>query len=198
MSGDVHVQFCEKPAGKFRWLTLLIICCNKETDANRIKEALGKRLAKYGIKLNEDKTKLVSFSKAKYKQGVKQGCFDYLGFTFYLGKTRRGFIVAKLRTSGKRMRAKLKRVNAWARMVRNKYPLAEIWKRLYVKLQGHIQYYGVSNNCKYINKFLYRVTRIMFKWLNRRSQRKSFNWEKFERFVKQKPLPKVKVVHRLF
>jgi len=182
----------------FRYADDIIICCNKETDANRIKEALSKRLAKYGLKLNEDKTKLVKFSKAKYRQEIKQGCFDFLGFTFYLGKTRKGGITPKMRTSGKRMRAKLKRVNTWARMVRNKYLLTEIWKKLYVKLRGHIQYYGVTNNSKYINRFIHRVKRIMFKWLNRRSQRRSFTWEKFELFVKRKPLPKVKIVHSLF
>lgn len=182
----------------FRYADDLVICSRYDSDAQRIKRALGKRLAKFKLKLNEDKTKLVKFSKREYRQGKKQGTFDFLGFTFYLGSTRRGGITAKVKTSRKRMCSKLKNVNQWARANRNKYPLREIWRRFCAKLRGHIQYYSVSHNTKQVSTFLTRATWILFKWLNRRSQRRSFNWEKFRRFTSRFPLPNVVVKHKLF
>jgi RNA-directed DNA polymerase len=200
---DTWLEETVKPliAGRiqaFRYADDLIICCRYEKDAIRIKEVLAKRLAKFKLKLNESKTKLVSFSKSKKQQGVKQGAFDFLGFTFYLGTSQRSRIVPKLKTSGKRLRAKLNRISEWARQVRNKYKLREIWKTFCSKLRGHAQYYGVSFNARGVRKFLNRAERILFKWLNRRSQRKSFDWVTFKLFTKKYPLPPVQIHHKLF
>jgi group II intron reverse transcriptase/maturase len=186
------------PVRAFRYADDLVICFRFKKDANRVKEVLGKRLEKYKLKLNEDKTKMVSFSKRAMQQGIKQESFNFLGFTFYLGRSKRGVVIPKLKTEGKRFRSKLKKVNEWAKKVRNKAPLKVIWKAFCMKLRGHLQYYGVSFNSTHVSSFLYRAVRIMFKWLNRRSQRKSFNWETFELFLKRYPVPSVKVYHRLF
>lgn len=80
-----------------------------------IKEAPSERLNNYKLKLNEEKTKLVPFSKRKERRGIKQGTFSFLGFEFYYGKSKRGYIISKLKTKGKTFRAKLKRVNEWSR-----------------------------------------------------------------------------------
>lgn len=96
------------------------------------------------------------------------------------------------------MNTKLNRVTAWIKEVRNKYKLKEIWKMLILKLEGHIQYYGVSDNLRSVTTFLYHAKCIVFKWLNCRSQRKSFSWEKFDLFVETNPLPKVRVCHKLY
>ena len=103
-----------------------------------------------------------------------------------------------MKTSGKRMRAKLKAVNAWGRTIRSRYPLKHIWALFCAKLRGHIQYYGVSFNSRAVNTFLMKATRILFKWLNRRSQRRSFNWRQFALYIEAHPLPKVTVCHALF
>lgn len=182
----------------FRYADDLVICCQYNKDAIKIKNVLGKRLAKYKLKLNEDKTKMVNFSKKKARQGAKQETFDFLGFTFYLGKSKHGYITPMLKTSSRRYRAKLKRVNEWARQVRNKYALKEIWKTFCLKIRGHTQYYGVSFNYSRVAKFLYESKRIMFKWLNRRSQHKSFSWDKFQLFTERFPLPAIKIHHKLF
>ena len=92
------------------------------------------------------KTKLVAFEKKAAAQGVEQGTFDFLGFTFYLGKSRTGRVIPKLETRGKTMRTKLTRVKEWIKKERNQRPLKELWKILKAKLRGHIQYYGVSHN----------------------------------------------------
>jgi len=191
-------RHCRGQVELFRYCDDVVICSQNERDARRIVRALGKRLAKYKLKLNEDKTRIVSFSKGAYRRGRKQGAFDFLGFTFYLGRTRRGAVIPKLKTSGKRLRVKFKRVNEWARRIRNCWRLKEIWRRFCVKLRGHVQYYGVSFNVPCVGKFLFYATKILFKWLNRRSQKRSFTWEAFQRFIRANPLPKAKAYHSLF
>jgi len=182
----------------FRYADDLVICCRYEEDAKRIKNVLAKRLSKYNLALNEEKTKMVNFSKSKSRQGIKQEAFDFLGFCFYLGKSRKGVTIPKLKTSGKRYRSKLNRVAEWAKGIRNKAKLGDIWKIFCSKLRGHVQYYGVSFNSKMVESFLDEARKIIFKWLNRRSQRKSFSWEKFSLYVEANPLPTAKIVHRLF
>ena len=182
----------------FRYADDLVICCRFGEDAVRVRKALGKRLEKYKLKLNEEKTKTVKFSKSKRRKGTKQEGFDFLGFTFYLGRSMKGAIIPKLKTSGKRYRTKLNRVKEWAKQIRNKEPLGSIWKTFCAKLRGHIQYYGVSFNSKAVGRFLREAEKVLFKWLNRRSQRKSFDWAKFNLFKKRYPLPEVKIRHKLF
>jgi RNA-directed DNA polymerase len=182
----------------FRYADDLVICCRYEEDALRIRKVLGKRLEKYKLKLNEEKTKMVHFSKSKARRGIKQEAFDFLGFTFYLGKSIKGATIPKVKTCGKRYRSKLNKVKDWARAIRNREKLGAIWKTFCSKLRGHVQYYGVSFNSKAVAKFLREATKILFKWLNRRSQRKSFDWNKFKLFQKKHPLPEVKVRHKLF
>ncbi len=189
---------CAGRVALFRYADDAVICCETENDSERIKKALGRRLAKYGLRLNEEKTKMVSFSKQNAQRGSKQDTFDFLGFTFYLGKSRKGKVIPKVKTCGKRFRAKLAKVGAWARQIRNRFELKEIWRRFCSKMRGHIQYYGVSFNAKYVASFRHHATQLMFKWLNRRSQRKSFTWEKFNLFLKAYPPPTVRVHHSLF
>ena len=171
---------CRGRTELFRYADDLVVCCQLEEDAKRINKALKQRLEKYRLTLNEEKTHCVSFSKSAYGRGVKQGVFDFLGFTFYLGRSRRGLVIPKLKTSKKRFRSKLKNVKVWAKRIRNRERLKVIWSIFCTKLEGHIRYSGVSFNVYEVNNFVWMATRILFKWLNRRSQRKSFNWEKFQ------------------
>ena len=198
MSGDVQVRFCESlKVGSLR-ATRLVICFRYEADAIRVKKALGKRLAKYKLKLNEEKTKMVQFSKSKSRQGLKQETFDFLGFTFYLGKTLKGATIPKVKTCGRRYRSKLNKVKAWIKQIKNRMKLERIWEIFCAKFSGHLQYYGVSFNSEAVENFLREAKRIVFKWLNRRSQRKSFDWDKFDLWISKHPLPRAKIYHKLF
>jgi len=189
---------CKGTIGLFRYADDAVVCCQYDEDAQRIRKTLGKRLEKFKLQLNEEKTKLISFDKKAVAQGVKQGTFDFLGFTFYWGNSKIGRTIPKLKTRARTLATKLKRVNEWAKQIRNERPLKEIWKILKAKMRGHVQYYGVSHNAKKVERFIYKTRRIMFKWLNRRSQRKSFTWEQFGFFIATNPLPAVKIVHRMF
>ena len=97
-----------------------------------------------------------------------------------------------------RMRDKLRNVKSWVKLIRNKYPLQLIWDKFKVKLRGHVQYYGVSHNIEAIKKFTYASERILFKWINRRSQRKSLDWDKWHLFVKRYPRIQIKIYHKLY
>ena len=103
-----------------------------------------------------------------------------------------------MKTSGKKFRAKLNNVKAWCKTVRNRLKLNDIWRTFRAKIRGHIQYYGVSHNVDKVDEFIDRATKILYKWLNRRSQKKSCNWESFNKFMERLPLPKAKVVHPFF
>lgn len=189
---------CKGDVQLFRYADDAVICCQSETDAVRIREVLSKRLARFSLQLNEEKTKMVDFDKEKAAKGIIQGTFDFLGFTFYYGKSRFGKTVPKLKTKQKAVNSKLKKVALWFKEIRNQMSLKEIWKIFCAKQRGHIQYYGVSHNIKRVTKFLYESRKIAFKWLNRRSQRKSFTWEKFEKFLEKNPQPQAKIAFRLF
>jgi group II intron reverse transcriptase/maturase len=191
-------HYCLGEVKAIRYADDLVICCQYHRDAERIKVALGHRLAKYGLKMNNEKTKLVRFSIRKKKRGEAQETFDFLGFTFYIGRSLKGILLVKVKISGKRLRLKLKKVNDWARSIRNKIKLGEVIKLAISKLRGHVQYYGVSHNYGYVRIFIDRVKIILFKWLNRRSQRKSFNWEIFMKYLDRYKFPKAKICHPLF
>jgi len=191
---EVVKMRCRGEVKLVRYCDDMVVACEYEKDAIRIKGALGKRLEKFKLKLNEEKTKIVKFDLNLKNKAT----FNFLGFTIYWGTSRNGVKVPKLKTMGKRMCAKLKRVMTWIKEVRNKYRLKEIWRMLILKLEGYIRYYGVSHNIRAINAFLQHAKDIVFKWLNRRSQRKSFNWEQFNLFIEANPLPKARVCHKLF
>lgn len=194
---EVVKQHCKGTVTLFRYGDDAVICCRYKEEANKIRTALTKRLKKYNLKLNEDKTKSVRFSKKGLRQGVKQEAFNFLGFTFYLGKSRKGKVIPKVKSYGKRISTKLTRVKDWCKDIRNNNKLPTIWQSFCSKLRGHIQYYGVSFNYKAVSIFVYQAVRILFKWLNRRSQRKSFTWGKFKLFIERNPLPKVKIYHQI-
>ena len=95
--GDVVPKYCRGQVKIFRYADDIVICCEYEEDAIKVKAAFAKRLAKYQLKLNEEKTKMISFIKRKYAAGKQQGNFDFLGFTFYLFKTRTNVIIPNLK-----------------------------------------------------------------------------------------------------
>lgn len=186
---------CKGKVEIFRYADDAVICCENAKDAERIRAALPKRLSKFKLRLNKDKTKTIVFNRFE-KENSKS--FDFLGFTLYLGLTKNGMVVPKLKSCGKRLRSKLTKVNLWCKQNRNIYPLPELWKFFCRKLKGHAQYYGISFNYKAVQGFILKSVKIFFKWINRRSQRKSMTFEKFALFLLKFPPPNAKIYHRLF
>jgi group II intron reverse transcriptase/maturase len=155
-----------------------------EDIAKKFVEELGKRIAQYDLKLNEEKTNIISFDKSK------QNTFDFLGFTFYWGKKERGGKQPlKIKTQQKALHKKIQEFDHWIKSVRSQVKLKEIWKLTKAKLVGHYNYYGYADNLPKLNHFYAETIRSLFKWLNRRSQKSSFNWEQFKRRMEFNSIP---------
>lgn len=185
-----------------RYADDFIIFAQKQEEANCILESLHKRLGKFGLELAADKTKIISFGRyAKEnarKTGRKLETFDFLGFTHYCDKSRKGNFKVGRKTSKKKFSTKMKEMNEWLKSVRNTAKVREWWPVLCSKLRGHFQYYGVSGNYQSIWSYAYRTKRLVYKWLNRRSQKRSFNWKTFGDYMERYELPNPKIHHNLY
>lgn len=168
-------------------------------EAKRFVEMLKERLNKFGLKLKEDKTRVIEFGRYAWQkaqsEGRKVATFDFLGFTHYCDKTRRGKFKLGRKTSRKKFWQKLKETNHWLKKVRNLVELQEWWKVLRQKLIGHYRYYGMSGNMVGIRAFHEEVSKLAYKWINRRSQKKSYTYRQYCRFKEYNPLPEPKIYH---
>ncbi len=171
-------------------------------DARVIRQALTERLAAFELEMHPEKTRVISFGRYEEgnakRQNRKPNTFDFLGFTHYCTKGRRGGFTVGRKTSGKKFRMKCREMNTWLKSVRNTAKAKEWWPTLAAKLRGHYQYYGVSGNMRSIRRFYFVTLRLTLKWLNRRSQRRSFNWEGFNEYLKRYPIPSPHITHNLF
>lgn len=168
-------------------------------DAEKFMVALKKRFAKFGLELAENKTKLIRFSRF---DKCKNSTFDFLGFTYSWGKSRTGKDIVKLRTSKKKFNQSTRVLKEWIKGNRN-LRLQKIMDLLNSKLLGYYNYYGITGNSRMLMKMESVVKGLLFKWLNRRSQRKSFTKESFKRMLTERyPLVPIKiekpVVHRQY
>ena len=171
-----------------------------ETDARRVMRVLAKRFAKYGLKLHPEKTRMVSFVRPRTrddKRGSRAGSFDFLGFTHYWGRSRRGTPVVRRKTATKRMTRALSSIRQWCRAHRHD-PVAWQHRVLRRKLLGHAAYYGITGNGPFLDRFRDEVRRIWRKWLDRRSARAHMDWERYARLLKRYPLPPLRVVHSVY
>jgi len=171
------------------------VCCFQyKEDACLFLELLRKRLTHFNLQLQETKSRLIEFGRfaeinRKQRGDGKPETFDFLGFTHYCAHSRNGKFRVKRKTSAKKVRKKLKELNQWIKVHRN-LPKKVIIDKLTVRLQGYYRYYGITDNYYSIKEFGFLVERALFHWLNKRSQKKSYNWERFNRMLKRYPLPK--------
>ena len=176
-----------------------IVCFQRGDEANAFEERLRQRLAKFGLRIAEDKSRVIGFGRNKWekarREGKKVATFDFLGFTHYCDKTRRGKFKLGRKTSSQKFRQKMKAVNQWLKRVRNQVTLAEWWKVFRLKLIGHYRYYGISGNMQALRKFSRKTSALAYKWINRRSQKKSFTYAQYGNFKKYNPLPEPKIYH---
>ena len=167
-----------------------------EKDAQRFYEALEKRLNKFNLEVAENKTHLLVFSRYKIRNGSS---FNFLGFEFRWGLSRRinkrlRIPIVKRRTSREKLYASLANFKVWLKKS-SRLPKNILFAMLNRKLRGYYNYYGIIGNYKSLGSFVYRVTQALFKWLNRRSQRKSYNWEGFNELVKHFGIAKPRICH---
>jgi len=173
-----------------------------ENDASKILRALHNRFNKYGLTLHPNKTRVFSFGRFEKQNAVRQNrkanTFDFLGFTHYCDKTRKGYFKVGRKTSAKKFRAKVKELNLWLKGIRNRVLTKDWWKILSLKLQGHYEYYGISENYLSILKFYKLAIKLARKWMNRRSQRRTMSWKNMMSYLTYYPLPKPSIRHSFY
>jgi len=172
--------------------------------AKQFQELLEKRLAEYGISLNEAKTQaLISGQKeaARYKRlGRRMPTFTFLGFLHVWGtsvqrKSGKEFCRVKRRTCPKRFRKKLSEIKVDIRKNRHKKDLVARVKRV---TQGYLNYFAINDNSRRVSQFVHEVKGTLFKYLNRRSQRRSLNWAQFQEILRKENFPEDRILRNLF
>jgi hypothetical protein len=127
----------------------------------------------------------------------KPETFDFLGFTHYCSKSRQGKFRVKRKTSRKKYKAKIKEFTQWMKTNRH-VKIHETFKQVRLKLIGHYRYYGITDNSRMLGKYLFEVTKIIFKWMNRRSQKRSLDYERFNKYLRVNPLPAPKIYVNIY
>jgi len=194
-------QRCRGEAYYFRYADDYLACFQNREEAERFLKEMKERLEKFGLEVEPSKTKLLEFGRFAEGQargrGKKPETFDFLGFTHYCGKTRQGSFKVKRQTSKKKFRAKLKEVKEWLKKERSRLKKGELLKRARQKLEGHLAYYGVTDNYRMCDAYRSQVMKLVYKWLNRQSQRRSYNWKEFQSALAWVGWPSVKIQHHL-
>jgi RNA-directed DNA polymerase len=192
---------CRGEAYYFRYADDFLACFQYREDAERFLKVLGARLGKFHLELEPSKTQLIEFGRFAERdaagRGGKPETFDFLGFTHYCGQTRYGAFKVKRMTSKKKFRAKLQAMKAWLREERNRLKTGALLERGKQKLAGHLNYYAITDNGKMCDEFRRQAARQLYKWLNRRSQRRSFTWERFKDALAWVRWPSVRIKLKL-
>lgn len=184
-----------------RYADDFVFCLENRDEAEKLGEMLRQRLAKFGLKIAEGKSRVIKFGRKVWEESGRKGekveTFDFLGFTHYCGKSRRGKFKVGRKTSKKKFRQKITAMNEWLRNVRNSMKQEQWWKILKLKLTGHYRYYGISDNMTELMRFYKESLLLAYRWLNRRSQRKSLTYAQYRQCLAN-TLPKPKIYHRLY
>jgi len=144
-------------------------------DAERFYRSLGERLKKFGLSLSEEKTRIVKFNRFEKETSSS---FDFLGFEFRWTTSKAGKNWLKRSTSKKKHLKSLRTIKEWIKHNRD-LPLKNFFRILNSKLRGYYNYYGIEGNLDILRAFHFNVIALLFRWLNRRSQRKSYGWSGF-------------------
>lgn len=199
--GVIVKRQCEGECYLIHYADDFVCCFQNKREAEVFRQRLEERFKKYGLELAEEKTKILEFGRFARKNRERRGerkpdSFDFLGFTFYCGMDgKKQFFRCRVKTSKKKLRSKIKQMKEWIKDHRT-MPLELIFKTVNAKLRGHYQYYGVTDNTREVKNYLTQTKRLLFKWLNRRSQRRSYTFDTFYNgLLKTFPLlePSIKV-----
>jgi group II intron reverse transcriptase/maturase len=174
---------CRGKAYYFRFADDFLACFQHKSDAEDFKRRLKDRLEGFGLELAEEKTRCIEFGRYArenaYKRGEKPKEFTFLGFTHYCGKTRAGYFKVKRRTSRKKLGQSLRKFTDWAKKARRVLRKGEMLRQARARVIGHLNYYAITDNSERCGYYAYRTKHILFKWLNRKSQRKAYTWQSF-------------------
>jgi RNA-directed DNA polymerase len=175
-----------------RYADDFVVCFEYRHEAEAFDRALKARLAKYGLEVAADKTKTLRFGR---NGGPYNGRFDFVGFEFYWEPDRKGQPRVKRRTATKKWLAGKQRIRDWIREHRHDR-LSRTMKTLRSKLQGTWNYYGLIGNYRRMKLTYEETRRTLYKWLNRRSQRRSMTWRAVDRLMERFQIPRPRIVEK--
>ena len=182
---------CRGAAYLCRYADDYVCAFELEADAERFYRVLGDRLGQYGLEVAAEKTNLIRFSPLNWKAS---GTFEFLGFEFRWGLGRWRKPVIKRRTARKKYRAALANFQEWCQE-NCRLPKKTLFAKLNSKLRGYYNYYGIRGNFASLHDFFYQARRILFKALNRRSQRRSYNWKGFTKLIEVFNVRRPRICH---
>lgn len=184
-----------------RYCDDFVVVFEETRDAYRFGPELTERFAKFGLELSQEKTRMLEFGRTVWKEaqqaGMRVETFDFLGFTHYCAKSRAGYFTMGHKTAGKTLSRKLKAMNDWLRACRNALSWEELLPKIRIRMHGHFNFFGINGNMRALKIFYHQCKRIIYKWINRRSQKKSMNWEQFNKALKWMKLPKPGIRHAI-
>lgn len=196
-----YAKSCRGKAYLVRYADDFVACFEDHADAQRFLVELGQRLAQFALGLEPAKTALIRFGSHALWSCRRDGrrrpqTFNFLGFTHYVSRSRSGRFVVGRKTQRQRIQKKLKALGLRLSQLRLQggRAMLDYFRR---HIQGHVQYYGVSGNSRSVRHYAFHAGRLLFKWLNRRSQRRSINWQRFS-VVLRALLPPLRIVHHLY
>lgn len=192
---------CSGEVQYFRYADDYLACFQNREEAERFLAEMEERLEKFHLEIEPGKTKLIEFGRFARENARKRGKeveqFDFLGFTHYCGKTRNGHFKVKRKTSRKKFGAKLKEAKEWLRKERNRQKTGALLEQAKRKLQGHLNYYAITDNGRECGNFRHQMEKLLYNWLNRRSQRRSYDWERLSAALNWIKWPRVQIKHNL-
>jgi len=178
-----------------RYADAFVIGFIHEEDARRVLAVLPKRFGKYGLTIHPDKTRLVPFGRPPNRPSAvgapdvsSGGSFDFLGFTHYWSRSKKGNWVVKQKTASSRFHRAVRRIADWCRLNRH-LSFGEQYRALWLKLRGHFTYYGIIGNLAALQRFRYEVLGVWRKWLSRRHRSGYVSWSRFTELLRYFPLP---------
>ena len=168
------------------------VCCFQYyEDLRRFSNVIARRLGKFKLELSRLKTRIIRFTRFETK---KSKSFTFLGFEYRWDLSRKGKPIVRLRTAKKKFRLALQAIKQWIKTASKRLGTAAFMQQLRPRLQGHFNYYGVCGNIVKLSAFYRQTIRMVYKWLNRRSQRKSCNWRGFSEMLKYYRIPRPRII----
>ena len=185
-------RYSEGEAMVFRYADDFVCLFQYKKDADRFFNVLPDRLARFGLEVAPDKTRIVRFNRFRNKGGKR---FSFLGFEFYWGTSRKGRAQLYVRTSSKKLQNCVAEFADWCKRHRH-LGNRKIFSLVNAKLRGHYNYFGIRCNYRRLKSYFQRVKFILKKWLNRRSQRRSCNWSKYSKLEKIYHIERPRIVRK--
>lgn len=191
----IFMKQCNGEAYYFRFADDYLACFQYKRDALNFMDQMKTRLKRFHLEVAEEKTHCIEFGRFARenarKEGQKPKEFTFLGFTHYCGKSKKGYFKVKRRTSRKKLNLSINKFTDWARRSRSTLRKGEMLRKAKIRVAGHFNYYAITDNSEKCSTYMYHAKRALFKWLNRKSQRRSYTWKGFSQALDSIGWPKL-------